>query len=106
MIEKFEIRIQTFDIVGGIHYYGKIEIPMTRRTAENLERQIELNHVDNEHQPSWWHKDDGDWTTIKFFTIREVIVAAKKWFLTDPRVKPGDKLVIWKEYWRDQDVKL
>jgi hypothetical protein len=105
MIEKFEIEISSFDIVGGIHYYGRVELPMSRQKSGD-HRTIELERPAPKDAPSWWTSEDGTWMTIRFDTIQQVIDAAKEWFLENERVKPGDKLVIWKGYWEKRNERL
>jgi hypothetical protein len=93
MSEKFEIEISDFSDVGGIHYYGNIYIPQSRIRNGDWHR-IELD------------RPCGEYRTIRFWTIRDIITAAKEWFLKDPRVKPGDKLVINKADWKRRDERL
>ena len=95
-MEKFEIQISTFEIVGGEHYYGRIDIPMTRQTAPHFEHTVELNR-----------KRSGETlTTIRFDTIQQIIDAATTWFLESPLVKPGDRLVIWKGFHKERDTRI
>jgi hypothetical protein len=101
MSEKFEIEVTDYGWIGGMHFYGRINIPPSRQVEGYSPRYYhELSRPSDGEAPKWWTKEDGSWTTIKFWTIRDVIAAAKTWFLADPRVKPGDKLVINKEDWQ------
>lgn len=87
MSEKFRIEVSDFGFIGGTHYYGNIQIPASR--MGNGWYRVELDHG----------KEGDTFRTIKFWTIADVIKAAKEWFLKDPRVKPGDKLVISRDLW-------
>lgn len=96
MSEKFEIDVTDFSIVGGYHYYGRVQIPQTRQDGRSAGHYHELDQG---------QKDD-TYRTIKFWTIRDILKAARDWFLTDLRVKPGDKLVISRDLWEIRDVAL
>jgi uncharacterized protein Usg len=108
MSEKFEIEITDYGFIGGLHFYGRVNIPKSRQVGEYSPSYYhELQRPNLEESPSWWDKKvDGPWMTIKFWTIRDIIKAAKEWFLSDPRVKPGDKLTIHKESWERRNEKL
>jgi hypothetical protein len=94
MSEKFHIEVSDFGFIGGTHYYGHIQIPSSR--MGNNWYRVELDQG-----------QEGDsFRTIKFWTIADVIEAAKKWFLKDPRVKPGDRLVISRDLWEIRNEPL
>jgi hypothetical protein len=89
MIAKFQIEVSDFGYIGGTHYYGHIRVPDTRLLDGQWHPLEQLDQG----------REGDKFRTIKFWTIADIIEAAKDWFLKDPRVKPGDKLVISRELW-------
>ena len=87
-MSKFQLRITTYigmDIAE--HYYGTIRIP-DERISLGGDNAISLTYVNED----WGHE------TTRFFTQKEVVEAAKEWFLKSKVVQPGDKLTVWKGY--------
>lgn len=89
-MSMFRLRITTYkgmDIAE--HYYGSVRIP-PERDPKN-EYSITLFHDDEE-------LGEG---TCRFWNQKDVVQAAKEWFLKSELVKPGDKLTVWKGYLAD-----
>jgi hypothetical protein len=90
MSEKFYIEVSDFGFIGGMHYYGHVRVPDTRLSEGQWHPLEELSRKGS----------------IKFWTVTEIIEAAKEWFLKDSRVKPGDKLVISRDLWEIRNEPL
>lgn len=87
-MSKFQLRIRTYkgmDIAE--HYYGTIKIP-AERVGPGRADVVELSYFN----PDW------DYETLRFFTQKDVVEAAKTWFLASSTVLPGDKFTVWKGY--------
>lgn len=88
-MSKFQLKISTYigtDIAE--HYYGTILIPDDRpEDPEGDYRHVTLRH----------NSDLGRGTS-RFWSQKDVVAAAKKWFLKSDCVQPGDKLTVWKGY--------
>jgi len=96
-MEKFKIEISTFQCIGGEHFYGRVIIPQKRQKED----WCPINYQELSHQSR-----DHRWTTIRFDTVQEIVDAATDWFLRDWRVKPGDRLVISPDLWRDRHIRI
>ena len=95
MRRQFKLSITSFDLVGGIHFYGSVYL--------NGVKIHECDQPDPRPLPSHWTNDAMHrrlWRTIAFATALDVVQAAKKWFLAAPEVQPGDRLVVRAGYFK------
>ena len=97
MKRKFKLSITSFDLVGGVHYYGSVYL-------NGVKIKELAQPAPNDLRPKWLEKDE-PWDTIKFHSELDVVSAAKKWFLLAPEVSPGDILVVWSGYFTAAEIK-
>lgn len=87
-MSKFQLRITTYKGMDfAEHYYGTIRIP-DERVGPGQSNFVELSYFNK----------DWDYETLRFFTQKEVVEAAKLWFLSSATPQPGDKLTVWRGY--------
>jgi hypothetical protein len=99
-VRKFKISVTSFDIVGGIHFYGSVYLDGVK--------VHECERPDRESAPKWWTDEDEreqGWKTIKFWNALDIVWAAKKWFESAETVQPGDRLVVWSGYFNRSQIR-
>lgn len=89
MKRRFRINVTSFDMVGGVHFYGAV-----------YQAGVKVKELDH------FRTEDPSYRSIKFGTIQEIIDAAKEWFADSPDVRVGDLLVMWADDWRRRDERV
>lgn len=90
----YKIHISDFGCVGGVHFYGTIR----RADGKFI---CELTRPDPAPMPDWYDDEDrasAKWTTVRFPSEWDVVLAAKAWFDIAPEVQAGDKLTVWRDH--------
>jgi len=87
-MSKFQLRITTYvGIYIAEHYYATIKIP-PERVGPGQSDFVELTYFNS----------DWGYETTRFLSQKDVVEAAKTWFLASATPQPGDKLTVWRGY--------